>query len=84
MTLLNDRPAVSGPDPDGMTVADPSRRKFGRTLVKWITSTDHKVIGIQYFFGVGAFFRGFNFSTPYRVVTNDARGGPCVDQRRKK
>ena len=48
MTLLNDRPVATGPDPDGMTTADPTRRKFGRTMVKWITSTDHKVIGYMY------------------------------------
>lgn len=30
-------------------------------------------------FGAGAFFRVFDFKTPYRQVTNDARGGGRVD-----
>jgi cytochrome c oxidase subunit 1 len=56
VTLLNERPVATGPDPDGMTTADPSRRKFGRTLVKWITSTDHKVIGYMYLIASFSFF----------------------------
>ncbi len=46
MTLLNDRPTVTAEVP-GSTV--PMRRPtMGRTLVKWLTSTDHKVIGNLY------------------------------------
>jgi len=30
-------------------------------------------------FGAGAFFRVFDFKTPYRAVTNDARGGGRLD-----
>ena len=56
MTLLNERPLSSAPDPDGMTTRDPSRRKFGRTIIKWITSTDHKVIGYLYLITTFAFF----------------------------
>ena len=56
MTLLNERPAVPAHDPDGMTTTDPSRRKFGRTLVTWITSTDHKVIGNLYLVSTFVFF----------------------------
>jgi hypothetical protein len=56
VTLLTDRPVDVGPDPDGMTTQLPSRRKFGRTLVKWITSTDHKVIGYMYLMTTFVFF----------------------------
>jgi cytochrome c oxidase subunit 1 len=56
MTLTYDRPVASEPDPDGMTTTDPKRRKFGRTLVKWITSTDHKVIGYMYLISTFVFF----------------------------
>ncbi len=56
MTLLSDRPVDFGPDPDGMTTADPARRKFGKTLVTWITSTDHKVIGYMYLITTFVFF----------------------------
>jgi cytochrome c oxidase subunit 1 len=56
VTLLNERPAAPAPDPDGMTTVDPRRRKFGRTLVKWLTSTDHKVIGNLYLISTFVFF----------------------------
>ena len=56
MTLFNDRPVTSAPDPDGMTTLVPERRKFGRTLVSWITSTDHKVIGYMYMIVSFSFF----------------------------
>ena len=56
MTLLNERPAAPAPDPDGMTTLDPKRRKFGRTIIKWITSTDHKVIGHLYLISTFVFF----------------------------
>ena len=51
-------------DPDGMTTADPTRRKFGRTMVKWITSTDHKVIGYMYLI---ASFAAIDYTT---IVVN--------------
>lgn len=35
--------------------------------------------GKHWRFSAGAFFRVFNFKTPYREVTNDARGGGRVD-----
>ena len=57
MTLLNERPAAPAPDPHGfVTVGDPRRRKFGQTLVTWITSTDHKVIGYMYLITSFSFF----------------------------
>lgn len=35
--------------------------------------------GKRWRFGAGAFFRVYDFSSPYREVTNDARGGGRVD-----
>ena len=35
--------------------------------------------GRHWRFGAGAFFRAYNFSTPYREVKNDARGGARLD-----
>jgi hypothetical protein len=35
--------------------------------------------GKRWRFGAGAFFRVYDFSSPYRDVTNDARGGGRVD-----
>jgi cytochrome c oxidase subunit 1 len=47
MTTLSERPAA---------VALPVRNNKGRTFVKWITSTDHKVIGNLYIISSMAFF----------------------------
>jgi len=35
---------------------EPSRQNFGRTVVKWITSTDHKTIGYLYLISSFVFF----------------------------
>jgi len=56
MTLLTDRPVEYTPDPDGVQAPSPQRARFGRTLVKWITSTDHKVIGHLYLITSFSFF----------------------------
>ena len=56
MTLLTDRPVEYTPDPDGVQAPSPQRARFGRTLVKWITSTDHKVIGNLYLITSFGFF----------------------------
>ena len=52
MTLLNDRPTTSE------TAAPRAVRKerLGRTVVKWITSTDHKTIGYMYLITSMVFF----------------------------
>ena len=45
MTILSDRP-VTSPIPEG---GRPVRKQsLGAAVVKWITSTDHKVIGYMY------------------------------------
>ena len=46
MTLLNDRPTATAEAHDPVVVM--RRPNLGRTLVKWLTSTDHKVIGNLY------------------------------------
>ena len=56
MTLLTDRPIEYAPDRDGVQAPTADRRRFGRTLVKWITSTDHKVIGNLYLITSFGFF----------------------------
>ncbi len=55
MTLLEER-RTEPPWAEGMAADDPSRRKFGRTVLKWVTSTDHKVIGNFYLITSFAFF----------------------------
>ena len=54
MTTLGDRPTIT-------TVAEPAPRaprqqRFGRTFVKWVTSTDHKTIAYMYFITSFIFF----------------------------
>ncbi|MGA1324795.1 MAG: cytochrome c oxidase subunit I [Candidatus Nanopelagicales bacterium] len=51
MTLLSERPADQIPQPR------PERQeRLGRTIVKWITSTDHKTIGYMYLITSMVFF----------------------------
>lgn len=51
MTLITDRPADQIPQPR------PERQELlGRTIVKWITSTDHKTIGYMYLITSMVFF----------------------------
>ncbi|MEN9923068.1 MAG: hypothetical protein RIS09_582 [Actinomycetota bacterium] len=51
MTLLSERPAEQIPQPR------PERQeRLGRTIVKWITSTDHKTIGYMYLITSMGFF----------------------------
>ncbi|HEY7857344.1 MAG TPA: cytochrome c oxidase subunit I [Candidatus Nanopelagicales bacterium] len=54
MTLLEER----GIDEtlEGMTSPIPSRRKFGRTIIKYATATDHKIIGYLYLITSFLFF----------------------------
>ena len=42
MTILNEPPAVTSSET--LTPKEVRRSHFGRTVVKWVTSTDHKVI----------------------------------------
>jgi cytochrome c oxidase subunit 1 len=50
MTILNDRPITTpGPGDAGpRTVSNAPKKSFGKAVVNWITSTDHKVIGYMY------------------------------------
>ncbi|MCB0914657.1 MAG: cytochrome c oxidase subunit I [Actinobacteria bacterium] len=56
MTILNERPESQA------AITAPADRKaarkanYGRTVVKWLTSTDHKVIGYMYLITSFAFF----------------------------
>lgn len=50
MTVLSDRP-TSGYEPRA-----PREQRVGRTVVKWITSTDHKTIGYMYLITSMVFF----------------------------
>ncbi|MFZ9693794.1 MAG: cytochrome c oxidase subunit I [Candidatus Nanopelagicales bacterium] len=51
MTLISERPAEQIPQPR------PERQeRLGRTIVKWITSTDHKTIGYMYLITSMVFF----------------------------
>ena len=52
MTLLSDRPTESA---YGAPHA-PRQERLGRTVVKWITSTDHKTIGYMYLITSMVFF----------------------------
>jgi cytochrome c oxidase subunit 1 len=50
MTILNDRPITTpGPGDFGpRMVSNAPKKSFGKAVVNWITSTDHKVIGYMY------------------------------------
>jgi len=50
MTILNDRPITTpGPGEFGpRTVSYAPKKSFGKAVVNWMTSTDHKVIGYMY------------------------------------
>ena len=50
MTILNDRPITNpGPGDTGpRLVSNAPKKSFGKAVVNWITSTDHKVIGYMY------------------------------------
>ena len=52
MTILSDRPATENPYQSNL----PREERLGRTVVKWITSTDHKVIGYMYLITSMVFF----------------------------
>jgi cytochrome c oxidase subunit 1 len=41
---------------EGMATTVPSRRKFGRTIIKYATATDHKIIGYLYLITTFLFF----------------------------
>ena len=47
MTILNDPPAATTTAPP-LTPKQVRKQSLGRTVVKWVTSTDHKVIGYLY------------------------------------
>ena len=49
MTILSERPVEQAPRPE-------RRERLGRTVVKWITSTDHKTIGYMYLITSMVFF----------------------------
>jgi len=55
MTILNDpvTPTKSAPP---LTLKQQRQKNMGRTVVKWITTTDHKVIGNLYFITAMIFF----------------------------
>lgn len=50
MTVLSDRPST------GYEPRAPREQRVGRTVVKWITSTDHKTIGYMYLITSMVFF----------------------------
>jgi cytochrome c oxidase subunit 1 len=50
MTLIEDRPTVSS------HAHSAKKNTMGRTIVKWMTSTDHKVIGNLYLISSFIFF----------------------------
>ncbi len=57
MTILNEPPAAAPTAPaPTLTPKDQRREHLGRTIVKWITSTDHKTIGYLYLITSFAFF----------------------------
>jgi cytochrome c oxidase subunit 1 len=47
MTILSDPPVAASPHPEEVP-ASARKPHLGRTIVKWVTSTDHKVIGYLY------------------------------------
>ena len=54
MTTLGERPTitpVAAPAPRA-----PRQQRFGRTFVKWVTSTDHKTIAYMYMITAMVFF----------------------------
>jgi cytochrome c oxidase subunit 1 len=51
VTILSDRPTTSEYAPQA-----PRQERLGRTVVKWITSTDHKTIGYMYLITSMVFF----------------------------
>jgi cytochrome c oxidase subunit 1 len=50
MTILNDRPITTPGSGDfgPRMVSNAPKKSFGKAVVNWITSTDHKVIGYMY------------------------------------
>jgi cytochrome c oxidase subunit 1 len=58
MTILNDRPITTpGPGDFGPRVVSSAPKKsFGKAVVNWMTSTDHKVIGYMYLITSVAWF----------------------------
>ena len=52
MTILSDRPSSS----DYAAPQAPRQERIGRTVVKWITSTDHKTIGYLYLITATVYF----------------------------
>ncbi len=52
MTILSDRPSTS----EYAAPRAPRQERLGRTIVKWITSTDHKTIGYMYLITSMVFF----------------------------
>ena len=57
-TATANRPAGApgAPEPTGVGQPAPRRRLKGQTFVKWVTTTDHKVIGNLYFITSFVFF----------------------------
>ncbi|MFD1506058.1 cytochrome c oxidase subunit I [Georgenia yuyongxinii] len=47
---------VTGPRVEAVPGLAPHRQQWGRTILKWITSTDHKVIGYMYLITSFGFF----------------------------
>jgi cytochrome c oxidase subunit 1 len=72
MTLLQDRPAAAGTPPShghGETHAEPT------FVVKWLTSTDHKVIGLNYLVtSIVLFFVGGLMALAMRVQLTSPSG----------
>ncbi len=58
MTILNEPAPSSVEKPSGLppTQKELRKRHMGRTIVRWLTSTDHKVIGNLYFITSMSFF----------------------------
>ncbi len=57
MTILNEPPraAPAAPAPS-LTRTEIRKDSLGRTIIKWVTSTDHKTIGYMYLIGSFVFF----------------------------
>ncbi|MFZ1361743.1 MAG: cytochrome c oxidase subunit I [Candidatus Nanopelagicales bacterium] len=56
MTILADPPAAESADKPELDFREQRRQARGATLIKWITTTDHKVIGHLYFITAFTFF----------------------------
>ena len=57
MTILNEQPKAAPAAPEPAPTAKQIRKgNMGRTIVRWTTSTDHKVIGHLYFITALSFF----------------------------